>query len=570
MTSPADSYDVIVIGSGAGGLSAALTVAVEGLSVAVFEKADFIGGSTAVSGGAVWIPSNHLMNEVGHQDSREAVMAYLTTALGNRLRPDMIAAYLDHGPRMVEFMAAHTEVKFAARPLSPDYHSETTGASMGGRTIDPLPFDARTLGANFNKLRSPLHTFMVLGGMMVNTKDIKALLSAFTNLTSFTHSARLVLRHGLDRLSHRRGTRLLLGNALAARLYKSALDRNIPIFTKAAADDLVIEDGRVAGVRIAIAGQVRTIRAKVGVVLATGGFPANPTLRQEHMPYADVHRTMAPKDNRGDGITMALRAGASIETDNKGAGLWTPVSVMTQPDGSEKVFPHLVIDRQKPGLIAVNQRGKRFVNEAVSYHEFVEAMHADPDAVPAYLVCDAHFLRRYGLGLVRAKYDRPEPFIRAGYLLTAPTVEGLADVLNVDRGNLAEAVAGMNEAARTGIDTAFGKGSTRYNRYLGDPDHQPNPCLGPIAKAPFYAVKVWPGDIGSATGLRVDDHARVLNASGEPIEGLFACGNDMNSVMAGTYPAAGITLGPALTFGYIAGLTLVQSKKHHQQEAATS
>lgn len=561
MTVPADRYDVIVIGSGAGGLSAALTAAVEGLSVAVFEKAEFIGGSTAVSGGAVWIPSNHLMEGAGHEDSREAVMAYLTTALGNRLRSDMIAAYLDNGPRMVEFMAAHTEVKFAARPVSPDYLSETPGASMGGRTIDPLPFDARALGRNFDKLRPPLHTFMVLGGMMVNTKDIKALLTAFSKAESFAHSARLVLRYARDRLSHRRGTRLLLGNALAARLYKSALDRNIPIFTKAAAADLVTDNGRVMGVRIELDGKVRTIHARAGVVLATGGFPASPTLRDEHMPHAEVHRTMAPQDNRGDGISMAVRAGARIETDNKGAGLWTPVSVMKLPDGGERLFPHLIIDRQKPGLIAVNQRGKRFVNEAVSYHEFVEAMHADPDAVPAYLVCDARFLRRYGLGLVRAKYDRPDPFVRAGYLLTAPTIEGLADVLKVDRANLAEAVAGMNEAARTGIDRVFGKGSTRYNRYLGDPEHQPNPCLGPIETGPFYAVKVWPGDIGSATGLRVDDHARVLDASGQPIEGLFACGNDMNSVMAGHYPAAGITLGPALTFGYIAGQALARAAK---------
>lgn len=569
MITPADSYDVIVIGSGAGGMSAALTASIDGLSVAVFEKADVVGGSTAVSGGAVWIPSNQLMKDVGHEDSREAVMTYLTTALGNRLRPEMIEAYLDNGPRMVEFMAAHTEVKFAARPLSPDYLSETAGASMGGRTIDPLPFDARTLGPNFSKLRPPLHTFMVLGGMMVNTKDIKALLTAFTNVKSFKHSAELVLRYARDRLSYRRGTRLLLGNALAARLYKSALDRNIPIFTKAPASDLLVKNNRVSGVRFDMEGGQRTIHARVGVVLATGGFPSDPILRSQHMPHANVHRSMAPKDNRGDGIAMALRAGASLETDNKGAGLWTPVSVMVQPDGSEKLFPHLITDRQKPGLIAVNQRGKRFVNEAVSYHEFVEAMHSDPDAVPAYLVCDARFLRRYGLGLVRPKYDRPEPFVRAGYLLTASTIEGLAEVLKVDHANLAEAVAGMNEAARTGVDKAFGKGSTRYNRYLGDPDHQPNPCLGPIDKAPFYAVKVWPGDIGSATGLRVDAHARVLNSSGEPIEGLFACGNDMNSVMAGNYPAAGITLGPALTFGYIAGKTLAQSVKSKHLEAVT-
>lgn len=559
MAAPADRYDVIVVGSGAGGLSAALTAAVEGLAVAVFEKTNFVGGSTAVSGGAVWIPGNSLMEKVGHQDSREAVATYLANALGNRFRSDLIAAYLDNGPQMVEFLAAHTEVKFSSRPLSPDYESEMAGASMGGRTLDPLPFDARSLGRDFKQLRPPLPTFMVLGGMMVNTADMKALLRAFSDLKSFAHSAQLVLRYGMDRLRYRRGTRLVLGNALAARLYKSALNRNIPIFTNATARDLLVEDGRVTGVSFDLGGERRIFRARKGVVLATGGFPANPAMRAQHVPHVDVHRSVAPEGNRGDGIAIALAAGARLDTGNKGAGLWTPVSVMTLAHGGEKIFPHLITDRQKPGLIAVNQRGRRFVNEAVSYHEFVEAMHADPDAVPAFLICDARFLRRYGLGLVRAKYDRPEPFIRAGYLLTAPTIEGLADVLKVDPTNLREAVAEMNKAATTGMDPVFGKGSTRYNRYLGDADHRPNPCLGPIAAPPYYAVKVWPGDIGSATGLRVDPFARVLNASGVPIEGLFACGNDMNSVMSGSYPAAGITLGPALTFGYIAGKYLAQS-----------
>jgi succinate dehydrogenase/fumarate reductase flavoprotein subunit len=570
MTNPAETYDVVVIGSGAGGLSAALTAAVSGLSVAVFEKSEFVGGSTAVSGGAVWIPGNRLMEGVGCHDSRAAVRAYLAATLGKRLKTDIIEAFLENGPEMVDFMAANTQVKFAARSLSPDYQSEVTGAAMGGRTIDPLPFDARLLGRNFNKLRPPLRSFMVLGGMMVNTKDIKALLNAFSSVSDFAHSTRLVLKYAIDRLRHRRGTRLLLGNALAARLYRSALDRNIPILTGVTAGDLVLDNGKVVGVNVDVQGQVRIIAARVGVVLATGGFPANVSERANFMPNADNHRTMAPADNVGEGISMALRAGARMEVGNKGAALWAPISRLTMPDGKERLCPHLIIDRQKPGLIAVDQKGKRFVNEATAYHEFVEAMHGNPDAVPAFLICDAVFLRRYGLGLVRAKYDLPRPFVRAGYLLTAQTLGALADVLGIDRNNLAEAVAGMNEAADTGVDLVFGKGSTRYNQYLGDPDHKPNPCLGPISTAPFYAVKVWPGDIGTATGLVVDDHARVLNGANQPVDGLFACGNDMNSIMAGSYPAAGITLGPALTFGYIAGRTLAQAATSEKRQATNS
>lgn len=556
MTDAADEYDVVVVGSGAGGMSAALTASINGLSVVILEKTDRVGGSTAVSGGAVWIPGNSLMASVGHSDSREAVMHYLEAALGNRLDRAMIETFLDRGPETIDFLAKNTEVRFAPRPHSPDYQSDVPGASMGGRTIDPVLFDGRTLKENFERLRQPLHTFMVLGGMMVGKKDIDTLLGAFRSPRKFAGSAALVLRYVSDRLRYSRGTRLLLGNALAGRLYKSVLDRRIPVVLNAAARALVSENGRIAGVAADVGESRRTFRARRGVLLATGGFPGDDAMLARHMPNADEHRTMAPSTNTGDGLKLALEAGARMAEGNIGSGLWTPVSRMVMPDGSEKKFPHLILDRQKPGLIAVDANGNRFVNEACSYHEFVEAMHADAARIPAFLVCDSRFIRKYGLGLVRPLYDRHGPFIRAGYLKRAETVADLAAQLDVDAANLAEAMASMNRAAATGVDEAFGKGSTAYNRYLGDPEHAPNPCLGPIDRSPFFAIKVWPGDIGTATGLKTDARSRVLGQDGAPIEGLFACGNDMNSIMAGSYPAAGITLGPALTFGYIAGLEL--------------
>jgi len=561
MTMPFDEMrDVVVVGSGAAGMAAALTAAAGGLDVAVVEKTDFIGGGTAVSGGAVWVPGNAHANALGIPDSREAVLSYLRAILGNRLRTDMIASFLDHGPEAIAFLEAKTSLRFVARSHSPDYQPDLPGAALGGRTIDPEPFDARELGADFGLLRPPLKEFLAFGGMMVGRKDIDALLGAARSWEAFRHSAGLLLRYARDRIGHPRGTRLLMGNALAGRLLKSAVDLGLALRVRTEALRLIQADDRVVGVEVRSEGRRLSIGARRGVVLAAGGAPADPKFRAAHVPYADRHYSMAPGDNTGDGIRLGLSVAGALASDNVGAAFWTPVSVMRE-DGTETRFPHLILDRQKPGLIAVNGAGRRFVNEAVSYHEFVEAMHRSHETVPtipAFLICDRRFLRRYGLGLVR---PGPRPlgrFLRAGYLVEGPTIEALADRLSVPAKPLREAVERMNEAARTGADPEFGKGSNAYQRYLGDPAHRPNPCLGPISDAPFYAVRVFPGDIGTATGLATDARARVLRADGRAVPGLHAVGNDMNSIMAGTYPGAGITLGPALTFGYIAGRALVE------------
>lgn len=550
--------DVVVVGSGAGGMAAALAASEAGLDVTVLEKTEFFGGSTAVSGGAIWIPGNPLMEGSGHEDSRASVMRYLEQTLGNRMRRDMVEAFLDAGPKMVRFMQTKTALELVARPYSPDYQ-DLQGASLGGRTLDAATFDGRELGSHLGLLRAPLHTFLVFGGMMVNKKDIDSLVTAHRSFKSFRDSAKLVLRYARDRLRYPRGTRLLLGNAVAGRLLKSALDRGIALKRNADVRELVVRDGRVEGVVIVEGGRMQRLRARRGIVLAAGGTPQSRAWREAALPHPGRHRSMAPAGNTGDGIRLAAAAGGAVETEAANGAFLTPVSIHTGPNGRETVFPHLVTDRQKPGLIAVNATGRRFTNEADAYHSFVEAMYRANESapsVPCHLVCDRAFLRRYGLGLARPWPYPIRRLVADGYLLEAPTIEGLAEKIGVDPAALAGTVRRHNRFAETGVDEDFGKGASEYNRYLGDPSHKPNPCLGPIASAPFYAVTVWPGDIGSSLGLKTDVDCRVLREDGSAIAGLYACGNDMNSIMAGNYPAAGITLGPALTFGYIAGRSL--------------
>lgn len=550
--------DVLVIGAGAGGMAAALAAQAQGASVLIVEKTDRIGGSTAVSGGAVWAPLNAQSAGAGHPDSFDKAWTYLRETVGDAAPAEMQKAFLQSCAEAVSWFEAHSEVKLAARTFSPDYYPDRDGAAMGGRSLDPLMFDGRLLGRqHFRELRDPLPEFVVLGGMMVTMTDAKHLLAVTRSFNSWKEGMKLVLRFAADRLGGwHRGTRLVLGNALAARLFKSVIDRDIPYWLSAPLERLHSEGGRITGAVVNRAGRAMHVRARRGVVVATGGFPWSESLRRELYPQPTGPWSMTPQGNAGDGIAAARAAGAALGTGHASPAFWAPVSVLKRADGTEVRYPHLVWDRAKPGLMAVNAAGRRFVNESTSYHEFVLAMyrsHRQVPTFPAFLVCDSDFMERWGMGLALPGGRPREHLVRAGYLYRADSLAALAVQLGVDAAGLQESATRFSGYAKTGQDPEFGKGSTAYNRYLGDGEHQPNACLGTLQKAPFYAVKVYAGDIGTACGIRCNPQGQALDAQGEVIPGLYAAGNDMHSVMGGQYPAPGITLGPALTFGWLAG-----------------
>ncbi|HUN98574.1 MAG TPA: FAD-binding protein, partial [Bradyrhizobium sp.] len=422
------------------------------------------------------------------------------------------------------------------------------------------------LGRNFRRLRPPLPEFTLFGGMMVNRLDIPHLRKAGRSLRSTLRSLRLVSEYVLQRLRAPRGTTLHLGNALAARLYATLIARKVDIIFGATIERLILDGGKVSGAEITSSSGKQIIATNRGVVLATGGFSHDPDLRRQLFPAAAGFVSATSAAGTGDGLRLAMANGARLATDVTEPAYWVPASLFKRDDGSQGVFPHTVTDRAKPGVIAVNNAGRRFVNEAVSYHEFVRAMLRDGNNAadrPFHLICDRRFLWTYGLGRIQPFSRRIGQFVKRGELIEAGTFDELARAIGIEPYALKSTICGYNEHARTGHDPAFDRGTTIYQRHLGDTSHAPNPCVAPIEEAPFYALRIFPADLGTAIGLRTDIHARVLRTDGSPLAGLYACGNDMGSIMNGNYPGPGITLGPALTFGYVAARHLAKTGRRN-------
>lgn len=552
--------DVVVMGSGAAGLTAALTAALGGCRVTLVEKAARIGGMTAGSGGAMWLPCNPLMPASGVRDTPELARAHIAAHLGDRYDPAMIDAFLKNGPEMVAFLESRSSaMRFMSYP-GPDYHQDLPGAQPRARSLMPQYFDGRLLGEWLGRMAGPKPELTVFGGMQIEAGEAIDLQYSWRRWKSFKVAARLISRYAADRLRFGRGTRMIRGQALVARLLRSAIDAGVDIRTATTVTGLSFREGRVAGVTVEAGGLTGEIAAARGVVLATGGFSANPDRIAEHFPGASRHIAMFPAANRGDGIDLARALGGVLGPDNADNGIWMPASIRQRSDGSAQRYPHFAFDRCKPGAVVVNAEGQRFVNEGASYHVFVRAMRAS-NAVPAWLIGDHRFLRRYGMGMARPFPYPYRPLVRDGYLVQAGSIAALAGRIGVPADALADTVARMNRYAQSGRDEEFGKGEDIHSRALGDPAHGPNPTLGPIDTGPFYALALYPSDAGNTLALRTDGDARVLGQGDAPIPGLYACGLDMNSVLRGHYPGAGTMLGPAMTFAYAAGRHLAGSAR---------
>ncbi|MER7950690.1 FAD-dependent oxidoreductase [Streptomyces sp. NPDC096079] len=539
------SYDVVVVGSGAAGMAAALTARLRGLTALVVEKTEAYGGSTALSGGAIWVPNNFHLDEAGLGDTPEKARAYLDATVGDRVPAARKDAYLTHGPRMVRELHDRTAVRFVYTPGYSDYYPERLGGYPQGRSVEPQVFDFRTLGPEQRATmrRAGLPTY----GLTITSKDFRQL-----NMVGRTWSGRrTAVKVGAQAVRARvTGRELLsLGEALIARMRHSLDALGADLWLSAPLTGLVEEDGRVTGVRVTRDGRELTIRATGGVVLASGGFSHDQRLREKHLPAPTSTEWSSASDGQtGDALEPAVALGAATDLMDK---VWGAPSVV--PPGSKPFF--LVADRGIPGMVIVNEAGERYANEAAPYHEFVDAMYANdrPGAstVPSWLILDATAKARYlFMGLFPGQ-PFPKPWLESGFVKKAATVEELAARIRVAPRRLRATVDRFNGFARAGRDEDFHRGDSVYDRYYGDPT-LPHPNLAPLEKGPYYAIPVHPGDIGTKGGLVTDATARVLREDGSAIDGLYASGNVSSAVMGETYPGPGATIGPAMTFSWLA------------------
>ena len=568
MTSPAATpttldCDVVVVGSGAGGLSTAVTAAFHGLRVVVLERAPVCGGATAWSGGWMWAPRNPLARADGVHDDVETLRTYLRAVQGDDHDAPRVDAFLEAAPRMVDFFHSNTALTFVPGAKICDVYGDLPGAGTGHRSVAPAPVDGRTLGDDvMRKVRRQLYETSFLGLGVMAGPDLAAFLSASRgNPRGLVHATRRVAQHVYDLVTRRRGMQLVNGTALVGRLLRSALDLGVDVRVNAPVTELTQDDGRVTGVVATTPDGPLRITAARGVVLAAGGFPHDVARRRALFPRTPTgteHWSLAPATADGAGTTLGESAGGRLRTDVASPAAWCPVSLVPYRSGRTGTFPH-IMDRAKPGSIGVVSTGRRFVNEANGYHDYVTAMiDAAPEGEPvqSWQIADSRFVRRFPLGMAKPRPVPLFPYLRSGYLKKGRTLEELARACGIDPAGLADTVAAFNRNARRGEDPEFGRGSTPFNRYGGDATVAPNPSLGPIEKGPFYAVRVVPGSFGTFAGLATDARARVLDAADAPVPGLYAVGNDQAGVMGGHYPAGGINIGPAMAFGFVAAQDL--------------
>ena len=540
--------DLLIVGSGGGGMSAALVAKSNGLDVLAIEKTAFFGGSTARSGVAVWIPNSYLLERDGVEDSFEKARDYMKNTVGERVAQKMQDTYLAQAPRMLAWMRDNSCVRFQRTPGYADYYPERPGGVAASRSLEPAPFNGKLLGDELAHLRKPMAE--APGGLALTASDYQKI----GMLTSTWAGKITALKAGLgwlrDRLTGARS--LTMGQALSGRLRYAMQQAGIPLWLQTALQELVVENGRVEGVIAVKDGQAVRIRARRGVILAAGGFAHNLEMRKKYLPApTSVDWTVANVGDTGEAIRAGIKLGAAVDLMED--AWWGPSS---RAPGEEPFFH--VGERGYPGGLMVNGAGERFVNESAPYIDVVHSMYAKHREgaahIPAYFLFDQRFRNKYLFGMFFPILPIPKRYYENGYLCRAATLAALARQIGVDEAALTSTVERFNQFAHAGKDLDFRRGESAYDHYYGDPTVKPNPNLAPLERPPFYVVKMWPGDLGTKGGLVTDEWARVLRTDGTIIDGLYAVGNSMASVMGNSYPGAGATIGPAMTFGYLAGL----------------
>ena len=551
-TEPDAEFDIVVAGSGAAGMTAALTAAHLGATAVVLEKTGSFGGSTARSGGGIWAPGNTVLRRAGVADTPELARAYLAHVTDGDAPEELRRALLEHCSAMLDLVLAATPLRFAWVPGYADYYPEAPGGLASGRSIEPVPLDGSVLDGELARLNPPY--LPVPDGVAVTQADYRWLSLGPRHPRAVLASAKVAGRVARTRLLRHR--MLSLGQALAAGLRAGLLAGGVPVWLETPLTGVVMTDGRVTGVRAVRDGKPVLIRARRGVLIATGGFERNAEMRHRYQrsPIGTGWTTGAA-GNTGDGIVAGQELGAA--TGLMDDAWWGPSIPL--PGG-----PYFCLaERSLPGCVLVNGAGRRFVNESAPYVDAVHAMYEQDSAenphIPAWLVFDQRYRDRYVFAGLPPRRPLPRRWYAAGAVFRAPDLAGLAAEIGVDPGALAQTVARFNDFARKGRDEEFRRGDSAYDRYYGDPRCRPNPNLAPLQRAPFYAAKIVPGDLGTKGGLRTDGRARVLRSDGTPIPGLYAAGNASASVMGHSYAGAGATIGPAMTFGYIAALDVASA-----------
>ncbi|KAI0391964.1 FAD binding domain-containing protein [Xylariaceae sp. FL0594] len=546
--------DVLIIGGGAAGLTAALRATSHGFKPLVVEKNEQVGGSSAYSGAGLWIPLNSYVREAGVKDSKEEALKYMESVIedvGPASSKERKLAFLDKGPEMIDFLR-RLGFKWRCSKGVPDYYPNAPGGmSKWGRTVEPDVFDLKKLGDWSGYLRArprqPPPLF---------TDEVSSLTRAGASFRDFAKGIQVVLR-GM-KLKMRGQAPTTMGQSLISQLLYFARQAEVPVWRSTSLMELIAaRDGSVLGAKVRQGDQIQSVRANRGVLLCAGGFAHNQKMRDQYGPApASTQWTSTPEGDTGDAIQAGVSVGAATALMNEA---WWGPSIL-DPNLGKYYFS--LQERARPYSIIVDSTGSRFMNEAESYIDAGHKQYARNQkvkAIPAWLIIDENHRRRYALGSLMPRQD-PKKGLEAGFIHKADTLDELATKIGVDVAGLADTVSKFNQMAADGVDTDFGRGNNSYDNYFGDPKVGPNPNLGPIARAPFYAVEVVPGDLGTKGGLLTDEHARVLKEDGSVIRGLYACGNTSASVMGRTYPGAGSTLGPALTFAYIAADSMADSK----------